>query len=196
MKALKVMKLWRQSSYARSKWLHHRKWEKDGGTRRSGVRKEDKWCSSRIMEDWLWWSRSVPFLHALSFFLSVLFACSSPVPLTGPVGHAGFELQEKLLIYDLLHEFSEKKKKKWQLPCQRDILHERRDKYTFINRTQKCSWKHTHTLAQKINHGQKNERHLCSSTQKWQSVHLQPSNPKQLSVNLWRPQCLPITWQR
>lgn len=90
----------------------------------------------------------------------------------------------------------QKKKKKWQLPCQRDILHERRDKYTFINRTQKCSWKHTHTLAQKINHGQKNERHLCSSTQKWQSVHLQPSNPKQLSVNLWRPQCLPITWQR
>lgn len=41
------------------------------------------------------------------------------IPSTGSLGHAGRGLQEKLLIYDLLHEFSKKKKRR-----QRDILHE------------------------------------------------------------------------
>lgn len=124
MKALKVMKLCRPSSYASSKWLYHRKWEKDGG-KRSGVRKEDKWCSSRIMEDWLRWSRSVPFSHALvhSFFLSIFFArsCSSIWLLLLAMPVAGYKTNFWSMI-----SFTDFR--------QRDILHKLRHKSTYLTK--------------------------------------------------------------
>lgn len=192
MKALKVMKLWRPSCYARSKWLHYGKWEKDGGKKRRGVRKEDKWCSSRITEDWLWWSCCVLLSHApaLSYFY-LSFRLLLLIPLTGCMGpllatRATFDLRSPLLVF-------KKKKKKVTVACGIMFIDKLRDKCARVTPTAKCS-----SQQKKISHGQ-NIKDTCAGVHcadmLYMSLILQ-AIPSSVSAELWRLQWLPITWQR
>lgn len=122
------------------------------------------------------------------FFLSIFFRLLLLVLLTGPIGHGGCKQSEKLLIYDLLRLFS---RKKWQSLAGKTFYRSSRDKYTLLT-AHECSCTHTHTHT-KDQSQTKNERHLCRSTKSWQTS---TGNPEQRSVDLWRPQRLPITWQR
>lgn len=85
------------------------------------------------------------------FFLSIF---SPLVPLPGSIGHAGYKLRDKLLIYDLLHWFSKKESD----GCSRARRFARAQGPTHIpDRTQECSRK-THAHTQKINHRQKEKK--------------------------------------
>lgn len=114
------------SSYARSKWLRHGKWEKDGGKRRSGVREEDKWCPSRITEDWLWWPHSFHFAHAVA--LSVFYLPFGMLLLISETGSVGQAAGETFDVWSPLLAII----KRWQLPA--SVLNRLRNKYAFLTK--------------------------------------------------------------